>query len=221
MIGQDHFRKNVNPDLYKGMCTYDHSKNGSQVCINNQPQDVVTISQSQRKPDVNHQEKDPYTEYPLRGFAYSNEVGVALKDLNPICGKLEKFFWVPALSYFALDVADKFKKGKEEGGTIKGVQCGVRQGIFHALSSAALPMLAIDIGKEAFEKGGNFLKKQIKDGNIVKEKFLKNTPLVKTVGGFAALILAAKPIDKFVEHYVIEKGINPLLGLKGEHEPKK
>ncbi len=220
MIGHDHFRKNVNPDLYKGM--YDHNKNTSQGYSNNQvQQDEVTISQPQHKPDIKSHEKDPYTEYPLRGFAYTNEVGVALKDLNPTCGKLEKFFWVPALSYFALDIADKFKQGKEEGGNVRGVQYGIRQGIFHALSSAALPMIAIDIGKEVFEKGAHQLKKVVSNDNIIKKKFLNNTPLVKTVGGFAALIMAAKPIDKFVEHYVIKKAINPLFGLKGEHEPKK
>ncbi len=220
MIGHDHFRKNVNPELYKGM--YDHSRHANQVSIKNQAQAEVTISQPQHKPDAKHNDKDPYTEYPLRGFAYSNEVGVALKDLNPVCGKLEKFFWVPALSYFALDISDKFKKGKEEGGTVKGLQYGIRQGIFHALSSAALPMLAIDIGKEAFEKGAKQLKKVIKnDSNPIKKKLLNNTPLVKTIGGFAALIVAAQPIDKFVEHYVIGKLINPLFGLKGEHESKK
>ena len=37
--------------------------------------------------------------------------------------------------------------------------------------------------------------------------------MIKTAGGFIALALLAKPIDDFVEHFVIKKTVEPGLDI--------
>ena len=44
-----------------------------------------------------------------------------------------------------------------------------------------------------------------------KSRLLKSTKMLKTIGGFIALGLAIKPIDKFVEKVIIEKLVEPNL----------
>ena len=57
---------------------------------------------------------------------------------------------------------------------------------------------------------GKAAKSILKDWNnsqIFKQK------MVKTVGGFLALALLAKPIDDFVDHFVIKKTVEPGLDI--------
>lgn len=48
---------------------------------------------------------------------------------------------------------------------------------------------------------------------LFQEKQIFNNKLLKTVGGFVALGLLAKPIDTFVEHFVIDKVVEPGLTM--------
>ena len=50
--------------------------------------------------------KDPLMQYPLRGAAFSNEVGEALR---PVIGNYATVSWAPALLYIGADVYDKYK----------------------------------------------------------------------------------------------------------------
>lgn len=50
--------------------------------------------------------KDPLMNWPLRGAAFTNEVGEALR---PIIGNAANMTWVPALMYIGADVYDKYK----------------------------------------------------------------------------------------------------------------
>ena len=49
---------------------------------------------------------DPMMKWPLRGAAFTNEVGEALR---PIIGGAANLTWVPALMYIGADVYDKYK----------------------------------------------------------------------------------------------------------------
>ena len=48
---------------------------------------------------------------------------------------------------------------------------------------------------------------------MFQEKQIFKNKLLKTVGGFIALGLLVKPIDKFVEHFVIDKFVEPRLTM--------
>ena len=48
---------------------------------------------------------------------------------------------------------------------------------------------------------------------MFQEKQIFKNKLLKTLGGFIALALLVKPIDKFVEHFVIDKVVEPGLTM--------
>ena len=55
-------------------------------------------------------ENDPFMKWPLRGLAYSNELGECLR---PVIGHWAWAFWAPAVAYIGADVADKYQKGPD------------------------------------------------------------------------------------------------------------
>ena len=58
--------------------------------------------------------RDPLMRWPLRGAAFTNEVGEALR---PIIGEYATLSWVPALMYIGADVYDKYKNNNTEYNT--------------------------------------------------------------------------------------------------------
>ena len=48
-----------------------------------------------------------------------------------------------------------------------------------------------------------------------QKKQIAKSKWIKTAGGFVALALAVKPIDKFVEHIVLPKVVSPSLDKLG------
>ena len=55
--------------------------------------------------------KDPLTNWPLRGAAFTNEIGEALR---PIIGNFATLSWIPALLYIGADIYDKYKNDQTE-----------------------------------------------------------------------------------------------------------
>ena len=50
--------------------------------------------------------KDPMMHWPLRGAAFTNEIGEALR---PLIGQYATLTWIPALMYIGADIYDKYK----------------------------------------------------------------------------------------------------------------
>ena len=55
--------------------------------------------------------KDPLRSWPLKGMAYTNELGAVVSGVAP---KLGTALWVPALMYFGADIYDKYKNEQTE-----------------------------------------------------------------------------------------------------------
>ena len=55
--------------------------------------------------------RDPLIKWPLRGTAFTNEIGEALR---PLIGNYATLSWAPALLYFGADVYDKYKNDQTE-----------------------------------------------------------------------------------------------------------
>lgn len=87
---------------------------------------------------------DPYMKWPLRGLAYSNELG---EIVRPMSGLVANLLWVPAIGYIAADVADKYKHspdGKHEPSKKRAT----KQLSFQMLASVILPTAAVKIGQK-------------------------------------------------------------------------
>ena len=103
--------------------------------------------------------KDPLMNWPLRGAAFTNEVGEALR---PIIGNAANLTWIPALMYIGADVYDKYKNGT------KGPDCLLKLGLSMeqlgkkdeaCLAFVNLPTEFPNAGKSILNKAANEAKK--------------------------------------------------------------
>lgn len=86
---------------------------------------------------------DPLMNWPVRGLAYSNELGAALSEIAP---KLGVLLWFPAMLYFGADIYDKYKN--EKTSYDPNAQRGTEQAIFQLLASVVLPTAAVITGQK-------------------------------------------------------------------------
>ena len=90
---------------------------------------------------------DPLMQWPLRGAAFTNEVGEALR---PVIGGYATLSWLPALLYIGADVYDKYKN---KGNTYDpNAKRAFSQAVFQANASIIMPMLFGHIGASAFSQ---------------------------------------------------------------------
>ena len=52
---------------------------------------------------------DPLMLWPLRGLAFTLDIGAAIMDIAPTAGQA---LWIPALMYFGADIYDKYRNNK-------------------------------------------------------------------------------------------------------------
>lgn len=72
--------------------------------INNSAHNNINTKNKPQKTD--REFKDPLLRWPIRGMAFSNDIGAAIMDIAPKTGMI---FWIPALMYFGADIYDKYK----------------------------------------------------------------------------------------------------------------
>ena len=87
--------------------------------------------------------RDPLKEWPLKGLAYTNELGAVLSGVSP---KLGTALWAPALMYFGADIYDKYKN--DEDSYKPSAKRGVKEAIFQAAASVVLPTAAVHAGQK-------------------------------------------------------------------------
>ena len=118
--------------------------------------------------------KDPLMHWPLRGAAFTNEVGEALR---PLIGNYATLSWAPALLYIGADVYDKYKNDKTEYSPDS--KRAFKQALFQGLASILLPIVAVKGGQNLFSLFGYASSEQIglntKDNiNKIAKEFVAN-----------------------------------------------
>ena len=107
----------------------------------------VKIQQGFRadKDDINPitgEYNDPLMKMPLRGAAFSNEVG---EGLRPLIGSYETLTWIPALLYIGADIYDKYKNDQTEYSPDS--KRGLKQAVFQGMASIIFPLVAVKAGQ--------------------------------------------------------------------------
>ena len=100
--------------------------------------------------------KDPLMRWPLRGTAFTNEIG---ESLRPIIGNYATLSWIPVLMYIGADVYDKYKNNQTEYSP-DSRRC-LKEAIFQGLASLILPLVAIKAGQNAFSNFGKIMEDKI------------------------------------------------------------
>lgn len=99
---------------------------------------------------------DPLMKWPLRGAAFTNEVGEALR---PLIGNAATICWAPALMYIGADIYDKYKNDKTEYSP--NSRRLLEQAIFQGMASIFLPLVAVKAGQNIFSQFGRIGKDKI------------------------------------------------------------
>ena len=133
---------------------------------------------SSNNSDVFDKYDDPLMQWPMRGFAYTNELGVAISEIAPALGQA---LWIPTLMYLGADIYDKYKNDNTEYDPSK--HRGVKQAVFQGLASVALPTCAVIAGQQFFSLLGNFSKSKLSLN--AKEKISNYAVEVITAGHLA------------------------------------
>ena len=92
---------------------------------------------------------DPLMKWPLRGAAFTNEIGEALR---PLIGNAATICWAPALMYIGADIYDKYKNDKTEYSP--NSRRLLEQAIFQGMASIFLPLVAVKAGQNLFSQFG-------------------------------------------------------------------
>ena len=99
---------------------------------------------------------DPLLNWPLRGAAFTNEIGEAMR---PLIGNYATLSWAPALLYIGADVYDKYKNDQTEYSPSS--RRALKQAIFQGLASVCLPIVAVKGGQNLFSLFGLCTKDKI------------------------------------------------------------
>ncbi len=86
---------------------------------------------------------DPLMKWPIRGLAFTNDIGAAVMDIAP---KLGTLLWYPAMMYFGADIYDKYRNNKEFYDP--NARRGLSQAIFQAFASVIFPIVAVHTGQK-------------------------------------------------------------------------
>ena len=93
--------------------------------------------------------KDPLLKWPLRGAAFTNEVG---EGLRPLIGSAATLFWAPVFLYIGADVYDKYKNDKDVYSPDSRRM--LKQACFQGFASVILPLAVIKAGQATFSLFG-------------------------------------------------------------------
>lgn len=105
---------------------------------------------------INNNYNDPLLKWPLRGAAFTNEVGEAMR---PLIGNYATLSWAPALLYIGADVYDKYKNDQTEYSPSS--RRAFKQALFQGLASVCLPIVAVKGSQNLFSLFGLFTKDKL------------------------------------------------------------
>lgn len=115
----------------------------SPVSLNSTNTNSFTSLESNKKNRASEKYSDPLNKWPIRGLAYSNELGAAISEIAPTLGTI---LWFPAMLYFGADIYDKYKN--DQISFNPDAKRGTKQAIFQLLASVLLPTGAVLTGQK-------------------------------------------------------------------------
>lgn len=104
----------------------------------------MTASHHDKSEKPRKKYNDPLMKWPVRGLAFTNDIGAAIMDIAPKAGTI---LWYPAMMYFGADIYDKYRNNKETYDP--NAKRGFEQAIFQALASVVFPIVTVHAGQKA------------------------------------------------------------------------
>lgn len=178
-----------------------------------------------RKDEEPPKKLDILHDTPVRYLGYFDDIGAAVRVVcnnskNVLIKNLPNISYIPAGAYIGADVAKTYNDTKETEGKDVAAKKALRQGIFQTVTSILFPIGVVSAAQKVLGKGfDKFIpalgQKILEDGSKAVNR-RRDVALV--LGGLAALFAVSKPLDKFANNILMDKIVNPVLGLKPDKE---
>ncbi len=204
------------------------------------PQDKNTPHPHKKTLNERRKEIDIYIESHLRKLGYMDEVGESLRPIletsnNGFVRQIPNLSYIPAATYMALDVADKYKKGEDGTGHKPSLKMAAREALYQGIVSFALPMaIVVNSVNKLTQVAANVLPeppKVLKEGADKVDEFIKGRKDLDAYAGkigtvpklvaagisIFALLKLSKPIDVAM-HKIFSWTVDPILGIKDGKE---
>lgn len=167
---------------------------------------------------------------PLRYIGYCDDIGATTRVIcnnskNAFIRNLPVISYIPVGLYIGADVVSTYNKAKDRGEK-KAAKKAASTAIFQVITSILFPILIVGATQKVAGKGFDKFIPSLKQGfdeagnKIVNHK--RDVALALT--GLGALIGLSKPADNFAQNVLMDKIVNPVLGLnkhKAHKEHKK
>ncbi len=157
--------------------------------VSNKSQDTSFEKSGKKKNPYN----DPLMKWPIRGLAFTNDIGAAVMDIAP---KMGTILWYPAMMYFGADIYDKYRNNKETYDP--NAKRGFEQAIFQALASVVFPIVAVHTG----QKTASVLARQ-SDTKLSLQTQEESTKFLSEFMSRRKLAKYDGKIDKFKEEFKV------------------
>lgn len=164
---------------------------------------------------------------PLRYVGYCDDIGATTRVIcnsskNAFIRNLPVISYIPVGLYIGADVVSTYNKAKDKGEKDAGKKAA-STAIFQAITSLLFPILIVGAAQKVAGKGFDKFIPSLKQGfdgagnKIVNHK--RDVALALT--GLGALIGLSKPADNFAQNVLMDKIVNPALGLDKHHKHHK
>lgn len=170
------------------------------------------------------QKKDILHDTPVRYLGYCDDIGAATRV---VCNNSKSAFikslpvisYIPVAGYIAADVLTTYNSSKKIEGKEEAKKKALSQGIFQGITSVLFPIGIVGAAQKAAGKlfdNFHILKQNFTESGAKVVNHRRDVALA--VAGLGALIAVSKYADKFAKNVLMEKIINPIIGIKENKE---
>ena len=171
------------------------------------------------------QKKDILHDSPVRYIGYCDDIGATArvlcnKSTNAFVRSIPVISYIPVAAYIGADVLSAYNKSKHTEGKEIAKKRAISQGIFQGITSILFPIGIVTAAQKAagkaFDKFIPALKGQLENGAKNHKR-----DVALALAGLGALIAVSKYADKFAKNVLMNKIINPIIGIKENKTERK
>lgn len=189
-------------------------------------QETAYVKKADSQDKKQGQKKDILHDTPVRYLGYCDDIGAATKVIcnnstNALIKNLPVISYIPVAGYIGADVLMTYNTAKKTEGEEAAKKKALSQGVFQGITSLLFPIGIVGAAQKAAGKVfDNF--------HILKQNFAEDgakiinrrRDIALVLVGLGALLAVSKYADRFAKNVLMDKIINPAIGIKENKEEK-
>jgi len=165
--------------------------------------------------------KDILHDTPVRYAGYCDDIGAAVRVIcnnsnNALVRNIPVISYIPVTAYVSADVINTYNKTKKTEGKEAAKKKALSQGIYQGITSLIMPIGIVGAAQKGagklFDKFIPILKQGVAENGTKLVNHKRDVALALI--GLGALFAVSKYADKFAKNVLMDKIINPIIGIK-------